>query len=221
VEKIATSPRGHYLAAEVGQLAGVSGKRIGQWARRGYIRSSRDETVPRVYVYQDVAEAMVVHELEDRGIRPQVIGTTVSDLRERLGTEWPLQQADLMVPGHHAQARGRGRTIALRDKKGIEDLYKRHPVLAQMDLIEIARNLARGGWAARDLPNLRYIEVNPDRLSGRPTIKGRRVAAIDVAHIAEQRNGRRTLREGYDLTNAQINDAVRWWKKVQAYEAAA
>jgi uncharacterized protein (DUF433 family) len=221
VEAVVASPRGHYLAAEVGQLAGVSGKRIGQWARRGYIRSSWYKTIPRVYSYQDVAEAMVVHELEDRGVLPQVIGTVVSDLRERLGTEWPLQGADLMVPKTHPRARGRGKTIALREKGRIEDLYRRHPVLAEMDLVEIAKHLARGGWAARDLPNLQYIEVNPDRLSGRPTIKGRRVAAKDVAQTAASAAGRRTLREGYDLTTAEIRDARRWWGKVQAYEAAA
>ena len=56
-------PLGYYLAHEVGWLAGVSGDRIGQWARRGYIRSSVSSVVPLVYSYQDVAEAMVVHEL--------------------------------------------------------------------------------------------------------------------------------------------------------------
>ncbi len=33
-------PRGHYTAQAVGRLAGVSGQRVGQRARRGYIRSS-------------------------------------------------------------------------------------------------------------------------------------------------------------------------------------
>jgi hypothetical protein len=43
-------PRGHYLASEVGQLAGVSGERIGQWSRYGYIRASQsDDEYPLVY----------------------------------------------------------------------------------------------------------------------------------------------------------------------------
>ncbi len=59
------APRGHYLAREVGQLAGVSGDMIGQWARRGYIHSSQSRAgeIPRVYSFQDIAEAMIVHEL--------------------------------------------------------------------------------------------------------------------------------------------------------------
>jgi DNA-binding transcriptional MerR regulator len=50
-------PRGHYLASEVGRLAGVSGQSIGQWARNGYLRSSQSDGPPRVYSFQDVAEA--------------------------------------------------------------------------------------------------------------------------------------------------------------------
>ncbi len=46
-------PRGHYLAWEAGQLAGVSGNAIGQWGRRGYIHASQSEAVPKVYSYQD------------------------------------------------------------------------------------------------------------------------------------------------------------------------
>ncbi len=52
-------PRGQFLSHVVGPLAGVSGQTIGQWARRGYIRSSQSSDAPRVYSYQDVAEAMV------------------------------------------------------------------------------------------------------------------------------------------------------------------
>ena len=37
---ITAKPHGHFLAGEAGELAGVSGSTIGQWARRGYIRDS-------------------------------------------------------------------------------------------------------------------------------------------------------------------------------------
>src|ERR1017187_2995938 len=178
------APRGHYLATEVGQLAGVSGKKIGQWARRGYIKSSWHETVPRLYSYEDVAEAMVVHELENRNVPPKVVGQVVRRLRDRLGINWPLQVADLYVPRHDADSLAKSRTVADWDGTVFHDLVKDHPMLAQMDLVEIAKDLARGGWAARDLPDLRYIEVNPNRLSGRPAIRGRRVSAKDVANIA-------------------------------------
>src|SRR5665213_2160799 len=85
-------PRGHYLAQEAGLLAGVSGDRIGQWARRGYIRASQSMAIPHVYSYQDVAEAMVVHELEDAGADLKSIKRTIKRLRAQHGLNWPLQR---------------------------------------------------------------------------------------------------------------------------------
>jgi DNA-binding transcriptional MerR regulator len=86
-------PHGHFLAAEAGELAGVSGTTIGQWARRGLIRSSVSDDEPRVYSVEDVAEAAVVRALLERGVRH----ADVHRLIARLGPygEWPLSQAAL------------------------------------------------------------------------------------------------------------------------------
>lgn len=218
---ISSVPRGHYLAAEVGQLAGVSGKKIGQWARRGYIQSSWSSESPRIYSYQDAAEAMVVHELEDLDVAPRAIGDAVQGLREQLGTDWPLQSTQLFVPGGHPRRVGHTRTIAVRSSAGhLDDVVMRHPVLGRVDFVAIKRDLSKGGWVARLLPGLRYIEVNPDRLSGRPAIKGHRIAAADVARLAVE-FGEEVPRQEYGLGKGQIGDAVRWWLKVREFEQAA
>ena len=54
--------------------------------------------VPRVYSYQDVAEAMVVHELVERNLSLKAIKATIELLREQQGTGWPLSDAHLEVP---------------------------------------------------------------------------------------------------------------------------
>jgi uncharacterized protein (DUF433 family) len=82
-------------------------------------------------------------------------------------------------------------------------------------------DLTRGGWAVRELPDLRHVEVNPDRLSGRPTIRGRRIPAEKVALLASDLDGRTTLRDGYGLSDDESRDASLWWEKVQEYERAA
>ena len=76
--------------------AGVSGGTIGQWARNGYIRASQSESgeYPRIYSYQDVAEAIIVHELLDRGVPLRVLWPVIEALREQWGA-WPLQHASL------------------------------------------------------------------------------------------------------------------------------
>jgi uncharacterized protein (DUF433 family) len=223
-------PRGHYLANEVGDLAGVSGNTIGQWERREYIRASQQtHGYPLVYAYQDIAEAMVVHELMNRGVNLRYIKEALQKLRDMLGTEWPLQQAKILVPdltpGQLRSRRGKGRTVAFQKDDGeILDLIRNHAVLPKSDLVSIAADLKRGGWAAREIgDDLKHIEVDPDRLSGQPTIRGRRLSARLVANLAETDEGLKELRskDGYDLKTAEIRDAQRWWGKVRTYQEAA
>ncbi len=209
-------PRGHYLANEVGSLAGVSGDRIGQWARRGYIRSSQSTGRPRVYSYQDVAEAMVVHELEDRGADLKSIKRTIARLRDRHGMDWPLQHADLAA--HH------GSVVGFQGDDAYNLGGKGNPwqrVVAPDNLKKIAGQLERGGWAVRSLPDLQHIEVNPDRLSGRPVIRGLRVSASMVAELAARPEGVEILHEDFDLDDEQIRDARRWWDATTAFERVA
>jgi DNA-binding transcriptional MerR regulator len=85
-------PHGSFLAGDAGELAGVSGTTIGQWARRGLIRSSVSSEDPRRYGVEDVAEASVVHALLDRGVRHADIHATIAHLGPG---RWPLSAAIL------------------------------------------------------------------------------------------------------------------------------
>jgi uncharacterized protein (DUF433 family) len=204
-------PRGRYLAHEAGLLAGVSGKKMGQWARRGYIRSSVSEDPPRVYSYQDIAEAMVVHELLENEVTHADIKTAIFTLHEY--GDWPLTHAPLSTGGGRVYAR-KGDVSYDVGRRGWQQ------VVAPDNLQAIADRLRRGGWVVRELPDLEYIEVDPDRYSGRPTIKGRRIPAAKVAAMAQTEDGRVTLREDYELSDAEIADAERWWRKSSELAAA-
>lgn len=214
---VRTAPRGRYRAWEAGQLAGVSGTTIGQWARRGYVRASVDSRTPHVYAFQDVAEAMVVHELLDRGVPHRDVKAAIERLATRYG-DWPLSEAPLAtVPGVN-RAR-----LVVHEAHADYDVGDKgwQQVIEPERLDELRRQLGRGGWAVRALPDLRHIEVDPDRLSGRPTIRGRRIAAQDVALIASTPGGVELLVEDYELDEREIDDALRWWREVQRLETAA
>jgi DNA-binding transcriptional MerR regulator len=86
-------PHGEFLAGEVGELAGVSGTTIGQWARWGYIRSSQSEAEPRRYSVEDIAEAAIVSELLGRGVPHAEVRRAIERLREY--GDWPLSEATL------------------------------------------------------------------------------------------------------------------------------
>ena len=73
------------MAGEVGELAGVSGNTIGQWARRGLIRSSQSDGEPRVYSIEDINEATVVAELLARGVRHVDVHRASERLAEKYG----------------------------------------------------------------------------------------------------------------------------------------
>jgi uncharacterized protein (DUF433 family)/DNA-binding transcriptional MerR regulator len=216
------SPRGWYLAAEVGQLVGVSGDRIGQWARHGYIRSSQSTGSPRIYSFQDVAEAMAVHELLRRGVRHDEIRRAIENLREQYG-DWPLTEAPLGVTTY---THGRKReTLLLGYETTHYEVGRGHGrqlVLSVHDLQYINVLLRRGGWAIRELPDVEHIQVDPDRLSGRPTIRNRRLPVGKVAELAKSGfSGLRILRADYELERPEIVDAVRWYDAVIRYEQAA
>ena len=104
------SPHGSFLAAEVGELAGVSGNTIGQWARWGYIRASQSGGDPHVYSVEDVTEAAMVHALLERGVSHAAVRRAITQLSEY--GAWPLSEAPLAVTD---EPRPR---IVLRDGEG-------------------------------------------------------------------------------------------------------
>ncbi|HET6551857.1 MAG TPA: DUF433 domain-containing protein [Solirubrobacter sp.] len=164
-----------------------------------------------------MAEAMVVHELLERGVRHRDILHAIDQVEDRYG-DWPLTEAPLgTIPG-----KGRARVV-LDQPDGVYDVGELgwQQVIAPENLDLIRRQLRRGGWAARTLEDLEHIEVDPERLSGRPTIRGRRIAAADVAEIAQSRGGLELLRDDYDLDEDEIRDARRWWREVRRLETAA
>jgi uncharacterized protein (DUF433 family)/DNA-binding transcriptional MerR regulator len=215
-------PRGRYLAQEVGRLSGVSGGTIGQWLHHGYIRASQSESkdYPRVYSFQDAAEAILVHELLVKGVPPEVLRPTIEGLRETRG-DWPLQTSEL------ESLSAEGIPLASLLVKEGEDRFELGPHGWQVvehttvNPQRVAADLRRGGWAARELPDLAHVTVDPDFLSGRPTISGRRVPISLVAELAEDEDGPAILREEYDLSTDEINDALLWWTESSKYEIAA
>ena len=82
-------------------MAGVSGTTVGQWARRGLIRSSQRDAEPRLYSVEDVAEAAIVRALLEAGASHTEVHRAVA----RLPGRWPLSAADLAVTADRLIAR--------------------------------------------------------------------------------------------------------------------
>src|SRR5918995_4795887 len=104
---------GHFLAAEVGELAGVSGTTIGQWARWGYIPASVSDADPHVYSVEDVVEAAIVAELLGRGVSHADVRRAIARLRDEYGT-WPLSDAPLGTTTRNGSS-----GVLLRERDGL------------------------------------------------------------------------------------------------------
>ena len=90
---MAVRVHGRLLAGEAGELVGVSGTTIGQWARHGYIRPSQSADLPHVYSVEDVGEAAIVAELLGRGVRHADVRRAIDRLHSY--GAWPLSEARL------------------------------------------------------------------------------------------------------------------------------
>lgn len=205
---------GYYTAREVARLAGVSPRKVGSWARYGIIVPSVS-TRPNIYSYADTGEAMLANYLVKEGKKPRDVREIVHMLRAKHG-QWPLATAPLAHDGSLLVAwdEEQQKWVSV-DKPG-------HDVIGATLLnLKLIRNaLGHGGWAAIRTRR-EHIEVDPDRHSGDPVIRGRRLATALVAALAKQPDGRATLKSDYDLSDAQIDDAVGYEEDVAALVAAA
>jgi uncharacterized protein (DUF433 family) len=204
---------GHYSAAEVARLAGVSPRRIGSWARYGIIPHISRR--PNVYSYADAGEAVLARYLIDQGLRPREIREIVEGLRKTYG-DWPLATAPL----EHE-----GKLVVTREKDGLLFDAVEHPghqVAAGtfLNLQEVRHALERGGWVALS-KDRQHIQVDPERLSGQPVVRDRRISTEVVADLAKRPEGRDLLREDYGLTEDEIREAVEYEEDVEKALAAA
>jgi uncharacterized protein (DUF433 family) len=209
------TPIGSYTAAEVARLAGVSPRRIGSWARERIILPGASPTRPHRYSYADAAEAIVAHYLMEQGKPPREVREAVHKLREQYG-DWPLATAPLAHDG------GMLLEWDADEQRWVSVDIPNHEVLEDtlIDLQKIRESLGYGGWVAIE-KRREHIEVNPDRHSGIPVVRGRRLPTSLVAGIADDQSGWTILREDYGLSDAEIEDAVAYEADVAELVAAA
>lgn len=138
----------------------------------------------------------------------------MESLRERFGA-WPLARAPLEHEGG---------LVVMRDGDEVLVDVVDHPGQQVeegtfLSLTEVREALERGGWVAFNTPRP-HIQVDPDRLSGRPTIRDRRLPTTMVAELAARPEGREALRTEFGLSEEEIEEAVGYEADVEQALAA-
>jgi uncharacterized protein (DUF433 family) len=206
---------GVFSPGRAGALAGVSGDRIGQWARYGLIRPTVYRGRPaNLYAFYDVAEAIVVHWLRDQQFDYSAIHEAIAIARKH-HPEWPLLKAPLGVARHALQG-DRGVIVERIDGGYVETGRPGGQIILKPELLDFARDVLRtGGWIAEQL-HLERIEVDPEKLGGVPTLRGRRWPVERVARIAADDEGRGILIHDYGLDERDVAESVRWTEAAAA-----
>lgn len=102
-----------------GALAGVSGYRIGQWARYSLIRPTVYQGRPaNRYAFYDIAEAVVVHWLRLQGFSYDEIHFAIDSARVH-EPSWPLMRGQLGVARHTVEADRDREVIVQRMPEGV------------------------------------------------------------------------------------------------------
>ena len=209
--------RGIYAAHRVGALAGVSGYTIGQWARHRLIRPTYYEGRPaNLYAFNDVAEAIVIRWLLSKGFTYQQIHQAIDCAHEEY-PDWPLLRAPLGIAQHALEGDPRG-VIAQRSDDGtyVDVSHAEGQVTLKPQLFQdVALMLRTGGWVANEL-GLKRIEVDPGKLGGAPSLKGRRWPVESVAQVAADDEGARILLDDYGLAKNEVSESIRWVNAVAA-----
>lgn len=217
-------PRGHYPLSEAAWIVGLRPQRISRWVSGRHVCASQQDAPPFVFCYQDLAEMLLIHDLmENHSVAWRSISHTMAALRADHGC-WPLSREALANPLTTFRAPDSSSATLVIEREGA--LYERcgegwQQLLNLETLGFITDKLSRGGWAVVLDPSLEHISIDPDYLSGRPAIKGRRVSAVDVATLAGDPGGEAILLDHYRLQPAEIQDAVKWWNAIQRTRAAA
>jgi uncharacterized protein (DUF433 family) len=153
------------------------------------------------------------------GVAHGEIRNIIKGVREEYGP-WPLTDAPLKT-----STRVGAPKVLLEDDKGRHyDLGPTASYQTWLDpaaLERVTNLLTHGGWVIKLHPDITRIEVNPERLSGRPTIRGRRIPADTIGQLGQDEAQIEVLKEDYDLDDSQIRDAVRWYEATQDFESVA
>jgi uncharacterized protein (DUF433 family)/DNA-binding transcriptional MerR regulator len=206
-----TDATGIFSPFRAGALAGVTGYSIGQWSRYGLIKPTLFRGRPaNLYEFRDVAEAIVVHWLVDRGFDYRAIHEAIERARTDYG-DWPLLDAPIGVAQHAIEGDPRGRIVLeVKRQVYVDTGHGGNQVTLKPELLVRARDmLHRGGWLADKL-ELERIEVDPAKLGGMPVLRGRRWPIERVAQLAADEAGVQVLLEDYGLDQRDITESVCW-----------
>lgn len=216
---LAMLDRDVYLYGEVDRIVGLRVGTARRWIN-GYERSGRYyDPILRIEprdtewaTWGEFVETRILaeyrEEVHTRRLRPAIVA-----LRQEYRSDYPLAyvQPYLSVVNRDLTIAGDEDTrVVVRTGQMI--LGDGWPVIEQSQLATDARG---ENFVAEMPPDIDFpgIVVNPNRYSGQPTFKGRRVSVATIAGMVRAGEAETDLAADYALSLAQVTDAVAFVEK--------
>ena len=215
-----------YLYAEVDRIVGLRGGTARRWIN-GYHRSGtvyepilRTEPRDTEWVtWGEFVETRILAEYRDiRKVRTQRLRAAITRLRTDYRVDYPLAYLNPYMKAEVGELTISGDDLGLGDARvvirtGQSVLDDGRQVIENASLGTDERGA--GPFvvempAADDFPG---IVVNPNRYSGQPTFKGRRVAVATIAGMAMAGEREEDLAADYGLSLRQVRSAVGYVRK--------
>lgn len=160
------------------------------------------------YAFYDVATAIVIHWLRERAFDYSAIHNAIAAALVEY-PDWPLLEAPVGIARDAVQG-DRGVIVQRVEEGYMETSRPGSQLVLRPELLDFAREMLRsGGWLADQL-RLERLEVDPLKLGGAPTLRGRRWPVERVARIASDVQGRTILIEDYGLDGRDVEESIRW-----------
>lgn len=226
---VAMLDREVYVYAEVDRLIGLRSGTARRWVN-GYRRGGHFyEPILRVsprntewVTWGEFVETRILAEYRDKGIPTPRLRAAVDNLRKLYRLDYPLAH---LSP--YLVAEARELTIAVGGQPdAAKDNEARMVVRTQQLLLSApSRSVIQYAALAEDEsgekfvvelaldPDFPEITTSPGRLSGQPTIVGRRVAVATIAGMAAAGDRPEDLAADYGLSLDQVEKAIAYAKK--------
>jgi uncharacterized protein (DUF433 family) len=207
-----------YLFSDVDRVLGLTSGTARRWID-GYTRGGRryppvirpEETGEEAVTWGEFVEARLLSGFR-RDVPMLRLRPAIERLREQFGTPYPLAHAAPLL-----DAQGRELVLRVQDEVGLNPALSLVVVARndQLVLAEPASEFSRsadydGGVVVRLHPRrgIREVVVDPERLSGEPTVRG--VPTGVLAEMFHAGDSIDQLAEWYELERSQIEDALRY-----------
>lgn len=213
--------RPSYLYWEVDRLIGLPSGTARRWINgyqrggRSYAPILRDAPFATEWAtWGEFVEARILSEFRDQRVPTTRLRAAVLRLRDDFQVAYPLAHMRPYLEALNGQ-------LVVRDGLG----GGRHELTTGQRILEAGSVVMRVATLTEDEsgesvvaelpldPEFPSIRTHPDRLSGQPTIEGRRIAVVTVAGMAEAGEPRSEIAATYGISIANVDDAVSYARK--------